>query len=91
MEEWCIAALLPPACAVRLTKVTIEKTSVGLELTATAPTAACPCWAVSSSSIHSRYQRYLTDLAWDTCVVRLQLTEGRSRDPRGDARVDEER
>src|SRR5262249_32599767 len=68
-----ITALLPPACAVRLTKVTIEKTSVGLQLTATAPTAACPCCAVSSSSIHSRYQRHLTDLPWGTCMVRIQL------------------
>jgi hypothetical protein len=68
-----ITALLPPACAVRLTKVTIETTSVGLQITATAPTAACPCCALSSSSIHSRYQLHLTDLPWGTCMVRLQL------------------
>jgi transposase len=33
----------------------------------------CPRCAVSSSSIHSRYQRYLTDLPWGMRVVRLQL------------------
>jgi transposase len=44
-----------------------------LQLTSTAPTAACPCCAVSSSSIHSRYQRHLTDLPWGTCTVRIQL------------------
>jgi hypothetical protein len=37
-----ITALLPPTCAVRLTKVTIEEAYVQLELTATAPTAARP-------------------------------------------------
>jgi transposase len=30
--------------------------------------------AVSSSSIHSRYQRHLTDLPWGMRLVRLQLT-----------------
>jgi transposase len=69
-----ITALLPPTCAVRLTKVTIEEASVQLELTATAPTAACPRCAVPSSSIHSRYQRHPTDLPWGTYVVRIQLT-----------------
>jgi transposase len=69
-----ITALLPPTCAIRLTQVTMEKASVQLQLMATAPTAACPCCAVSSSSIHSRYQRHLTDLPWGTCTVRLQLT-----------------
>jgi transposase len=59
---------------VRLTKVTIEKTSVWLQLTATAPTAACPRCAVLSSSIHRRYQRHPTDLPWGTHTVRIQLT-----------------
>jgi transposase len=69
-----ITALLPPSCAVRLTEVTVEQSSVRLQLTATAPTAACPRCTVSSSSIHSRYQRYLTDLPWGTRAVHLQLT-----------------
>jgi transposase len=69
-----ITALLPPSCAVRLTEVTVEQASVRLQLTATAPTAACPRCPVSSSSIHSRYQRYLTDLPWGTRAVHLQLT-----------------
>jgi hypothetical protein len=47
---------------VRLTHVTVEKASIQLQLTATAPTAACPLCGVPSSSIHSRYQRCLTDL-----------------------------
>ena len=45
-----------------------------LQLTATAPTAACPCCAVPSSSVHSRYQRRLVDLPWGSRGVRLQLT-----------------
>lgn len=52
----------------------MEQASVRLQLTATAPTAACPYCAVLSSSIHSRYQRHPTDLPWGTHVVRLQLT-----------------
>jgi Transposase/Helix-turn-helix domain of resolvase/zinc-finger of transposase IS204/IS1001/IS1096/IS1165 len=51
----------------------MEQASVQLQLTATAPTAACPRCAGSSSSIHSRYQRHLTDLPWGACTVRLQL------------------
>jgi transposase len=69
-----ITALLPPTWAVRLTKVTMEQASVPLQLTATAPTAAFPRCTVSSSSIHSRYQRHLTDLPWGTRAVHLQLT-----------------
>ena len=68
-----ITALLPPSCAVRLTKVTMEKTSVRLQLTATAPSAACPRCAMLSSSIHSRYQRAPTDLPWGTHTVCIQL------------------
>src|SRR5262245_9466494 len=68
-----ITALLPPTCAVRLTKVTIEEASVRLHLTATAPTAICPRRAVPSSSIHSRYRRHPTDLPWGTHTVRIQL------------------
>jgi transposase len=54
--------------------VSIEDEAVRLQLIVTAPTAACPRWAVSSSSVHSRYQRHLTDLAWGTRAVRIQLT-----------------
>src|SRR5918996_576803 len=68
-----ITALLPPTGAVRLTEVTVEQASVRLQLTATASTAACPLCGVPSSSIHSRYQRCLTDLPWGTRVVRIQL------------------
>ena len=64
----------PCARGIRLTEITIEEESVRLQLTATAPTAACPCWAVSSSSVHRRSQRHLTDLPWRTHAVRLQLT-----------------
>jgi transposase len=69
-----ITALLPRTCAVGLSGVTVEQASVWLHLTATAPTAPCPGCAVSSSSIHSRYQRHLTDLPWGTRAVHLQLT-----------------
>ncbi|HEX2277637.1 MAG TPA: ISL3 family transposase [Candidatus Tectomicrobia bacterium] len=69
-----ITALLPLSCAVRLTEVTVAQESVLLHLTATAPTACCPCCMVPSSSIHSRYQRRLTDLPWGVRPVRTQLT-----------------
>jgi transposase len=52
----------------------MEQASIRLQLTATAPTVACPRCAMSSSSVHSRYQRRLTDLPWGTHAVRLQLT-----------------
>jgi transposase len=68
-----IAALLPPIGTIRLTEVTVEQTSVRLQLMATAPTATCPRCAVPSSAIHSRYQRHPTDLPWGTCAVRIQL------------------
>jgi transposase len=66
--------LLPPTRAVRLTDVTVEPTDVCLELTTTAPVAGCPRCAVPSSSVHSRYQRRLTDLPWSTRPVHIQLT-----------------
>jgi transposase len=69
-----ISAFLPPVRGIRLLEASIEDTSVRLQLTAAAPTAACPSCAVSSSSVHSRYQRHLTDLAWGTRAVRIQLT-----------------
>jgi transposase len=66
--------LLPPRHGVRLTHVTVEKTSIQLQLTAIAPTAACPLCGLPSSAIHSRYQRRLTDLPWGTRPVHVQLT-----------------
>src|SRR5215813_9113559 len=69
-----ITTLLPRARGIRLTEITIEEESGRLQLTATAPTAGCPRCAVSSSSVHSRYQRHLTDLPWRTRAVRIQLT-----------------
>ena len=69
-----ITALFPPTRGIRLLEISIEDESVWLQLTATAPTAACPRCAVSSSSVHSRYQRRLTDLPWGTRAVRIQLT-----------------
>ena len=69
-----ITTRFPRARGIRLTEITIEDEAVRLQLTATAPTAACPRCAVSSSSIHSRSQRHLTDLPWSTHAVQLQLT-----------------
>jgi transposase len=66
--------LLPPTRSVRLTEMTIEPTYVLLQVTTTAPAACCPRGAVPSSTVHSRYQRRLTDLPWGTRPVRLQLT-----------------
>jgi transposase len=63
---------LLPTCAVRLTRVTVAPADVCLQLTAAA--ACCPRCAGPSSSVHSRYQRRLTDLPWGTRPVRLQLT-----------------
>jgi transposase len=68
-----VTNLLPSPYSVSLTKVTMKPEYVLLQLTTTNITAACPCCAVSSSSIHSRYQRSVTDLTWGTCTVRIQL------------------
>src|SRR5262245_59972438 len=68
-----VTTLLSSTPDVRLDKVTLEQDTVRLELTATAPQARCPCCAVPSSSVHSYYQRHLTDLPWGTRVVRLHL------------------
>src|SRR5262245_14269210 len=69
-----VTTLLSSTLDVRLDKVTLEQDTVRLELTATAPQARCPCCAVPSSSVHSYYQRHLTDLPWGTRVVRLHLS-----------------
>jgi transposase len=66
--------LFPPMHGVRLTHVTVEKTSIRLQLTAIAPTAACPLCGLPSSAVHSRYQRRLTVLPWETRTLHLQLT-----------------
>jgi transposase len=68
-----ISALLPPTRGIRLLEVSLEDASVRLQDTVTAPTAACPCCAVPSSSVHSRYQRHVMDLPWGTRAVRIQL------------------
>jgi transposase len=54
--------------------MTIEPEYVCLQVTTTAPAVGCPRCAVLSSTVHSRYQRYLRDLPWGTRPVRLQLT-----------------
>ena len=69
-----VTQLLPSTGGLRLMEIYVEDESVQLRLTATAPTAACPDCAMPSSSVHSRYQRRLTDLPWGTRAVRLQLT-----------------
>src|SRR5918912_432067 len=69
-----VTTLLSSTPDVRLDQVTMERDTVRLELTATVPHARGPWCAVSSSSIHRRYQRHLTDLPWGMRVVRLQLT-----------------
>jgi transposase len=88
-----ITAFLPPRCAVGLSEVTVEQASGQLHLTATAPTACGPCCTVLSSSIHSRYQRRLTDVPWGTRAVQLQLTvrKFRCRNPSGARRIFTER
>jgi transposase len=68
-----ITAWLPSTRTVHLTALTIEQASVVLQLTATAPTAACPRCAVPSSSVHSRYGRHVTDLPWGALAVRIHL------------------
>jgi len=69
-----VTTLLASTPDVHLDQVTVDQDTVRLELTATAPQARCPCCAVSSSSIHSRYQRHLTDFPWGVHLVRIQLT-----------------
>jgi transposase len=69
-----VTTLLASTPDVHLDQVTVEQDTVRLQLTATAPHARCPCCAVPSSSVHSRYQRHLTDLPWGVHLVRIQLT-----------------
>jgi hypothetical protein len=67
-----ISSLLPPACAVDLTEVTVEQASVRLQRTATAPAACGPDGAGPSSAIPRRSPRHRTDLPWGTRAVHLQ-------------------
>jgi transposase len=68
-----VTALLSATPDVHLDQVIVAQDTVWLQLTATAPYARCPCWAVPSSSVHSRYQRHLTDLPWGTRVGCIHL------------------
>jgi transposase len=69
-----LKALLPPTCPVHLDAVTVELETLQLQLTTTAPSACCPLCAAPSATVHSRYQRHLTDLPWGPLSVRIQLT-----------------
>jgi transposase len=71
----------------------IEQQYVRLQLQTTAPAACCSRYAVPSSSIHSRYQRQLTDLPWGARPVRLQLMVRKfvCRNPRCQRRIFTER
>src|SRR5262245_23120241 len=68
-----LTTLRPPTCSVHLTEVTVEPAGVRLQLTTTAPAAACPRCAESSAAVHSRYQRHLLDLPWGPLTVRIRL------------------
>jgi glycosyltransferase involved in cell wall biosynthesis len=69
-----LRALLPPACPVHLDGVTVASEALQLQLTTTAPSACCPRCAAPLATVHSRYQRHLTDLPWGTLSIRIQLT-----------------
>src|SRR5688572_6441934 len=69
-----VTTLLASTPDVHLDQVIVKQDTVQLQLTATAPHARCPCCAVPSSSVHSCYQRHLTDLPWGMHLVRIQLT-----------------
>jgi transposase len=88
-----IRALLPPSCAVDLIEVTVVQAYVLLQLMAVAPTTVCPRCAMPSSSVHSRYQRQLTDLPWGSRAVRIRLTVRKfvCRNPRCARRIFTER
>jgi transposase len=88
-----VTNLLSSTCSVSLTKVTMKQEYMLLQLTTTNITAAYPCCAVSSSSIHRRDQRSLTDLSWGTGTVRLQLRVRQFvyRNPHGERRIFTER
>jgi transposase len=68
-----LTTLLPATCSVHRTEVTVEPAGVHLQLTTTAPAAACPRCAEPSSAVHSRYQRHLMDLPWGPLTVRIRL------------------
>jgi transposase len=88
-----VTTLLSPTAEVHLAKVTVEQGTVRLQLTVTAPRAHCPHCTVPSSSVHSRYQRHLTDLPWGTCPVHIQLTVRKfvCQNPRCERRIFTER
>jgi transposase len=68
-----VTALLPGLAAVRLAHLTVADEQLLLDLTATAATASCPLCTTPSATIHSRYQRHLSDVPWGTLSVRLRL------------------
>jgi transposase len=69
-----LKTLLPPTCPVPLDGATVASEALELQLTTTAPSACCPLCAAPSATVHSQYQRHLTDLPWGTLSVCIQLT-----------------
>jgi transposase len=68
------SAVLPPTGGIRLLAVSVEEASVQRQLTATAPTAACPGCAGPAAARPRRDQRRLIDLPWGLRAVRIPLT-----------------
>jgi len=69
-----LKALLPPTCPAHLDAVAVESETLQLQLTTTARARAVPCVPCPQTTVHSRYQRHLTDLPWGSLAVRIQLT-----------------
>jgi len=66
-------ALLPPSSNLYLNHVEYTDTAVTIQVSSTAPTAACPQCRQCASRIRGTYIRTLADLPWSSRSVRLQV------------------
>ena len=65
--------LLPTDHGLRLDDVTIGPDQIVAILVATSPRGTCPVCGTWSETIHSQYQRTITDLPWGQQTVQLRL------------------
>src|SRR5947209_2321869 len=71
------AALLPDPELVQVEYLAPQPDLIVVILTTTRPTAACPACARMAARVHSRYDRTVADLPWNTVRVRLRIRSRR--------------
>ena len=77
--------LFPSSTGLELTNLDVTDQQATIHLTSTHPNTHCPGCDTASSSLHSRYERQVTDLPWSgiPILLRLAVRRFRCREGRG--------